>query len=267
MRSTIRDFPPRLNAPSILAGLAILACAAAAGAQLASWHPPIPPESTMSIDREGEFEVWREGRLLGTETYRTWRSATGDTLFAFSSIGYDMDGRPDSSEYGMQTMHITRSLDQMPLFFQTIEASEGTSYRASVSFQDTVVQVYQEEDQGGQGWTIAVPEGKLFVLEPGVYQLVEFLAGDFSRRGIARRTHRVFLPRTRQVIEVQLVRGAEEVIEWPKGRKTRARATDLTIGSTAFEGWFDGEGRLLLLEAPAERSRVVRRPGPTSSSR
>jgi hypothetical protein len=221
----------------------------------------------MKVVRAGVFDVWREDRLVGTETYRTFRSATGDTLYTFSVIAYDTDGDPDSSEYAKQTVHMTRALDQTPLFFQTIESASGTTFRASAAFEDTVVQVYQEDAKGGQGWTLTVPEGKLYLLDPGVYQLIEFLAGDFSQRGARERTHNVFVLRSRSNIEVRLTRGEEEEIEWPAGRKKRAVAIELTDGLTSFTGWFDDDARLLVLEVPAYASRIVRRPDEGGGSR
>ena len=209
--------------------------------------------------REGVFEIYRDDQQVGTEEYHTWSSPTGDTLIALSVSTYDLDGDPDSSEYSKQTLELTQTLDQLPLYFQVIENSEGVIFTGSASFRDTLVQIYQEGENGGRAWTLVVPEGKKFVLDPGTYQLLEFLLGSFAQRGIAKRTHQVFVLRTRKVISVNLTRLGEENIEWPEGQTTGAIVAELSDGITAFKGWFDEEGRLLILDAPSYRTRVVRR--------
>lgn len=244
----------------LLVATAVLAVLSTqAGAQLATWVPPIPPESTMTLEREGAFEVWREDTYLGLEEYRIWRSPTGDSLFAFSLCEFDLDGDPDSTDYQKQTIQLTRAIDQMPLYFQVVENAGGAVFTGSVSFRDTVAQIYHEGETGGKAWTQVVPEGKLFLLDPGTYQLVEFLLGDFARRGLAGRSHTVFVLRNRQTLEVELQNFGEQEVEWPAGRKTAGVVAEMTDGVTAFKGWFDKEGRLLILEAPSYRTRVIRR--------
>lgn len=261
------SIPPRQPKPTLpaaavvapLAAVALALVAPVASGQLATWRPTIPPERTLTSVRDGVFEVWTADRLAGTETYRVLRSASGDTLFAISILEYGGSDTPESLRVTKQALHITRALDQTPLFFQTIENSKGASFRASAAFSDTVVQVFQENDEGGKGHTMVVPAGKLYLLDPGVYQLIEFVSGEFARRGAGARKYPVFVLRSLQTIELQLTRGEEEEIEWPAGKRTRAIPTELTDGLTSFTGWFDGEGRMLVLEAPAYGTRVVRR--------
>lgn len=245
---------------TLLVATAVLtALSTRAAAQLASQVPPIPPESVMTVEREGSFEVWRQETYVGLEEYRVWRTATGDSLFAFSICAYDLDGDADTTEYTKRTIHLSRAVDQMPLFFQVYEDAGGSVFTGSASFQDTLVQIYQEGEGGGRGWTSTVPEGKLFLLDPGTYQLVEFLLGDFARRGLQGRSHSVFVLRSRQTIEVELANLGEEEVEWPAGHKTTAVVAEMTDGVTSFRGWFDKGGRLLILEAPSYQTRVLRR--------
>jgi hypothetical protein len=236
--------PPPAAWPQIGAG------GAAAGGDYGTEH--------LSLSKTGTFEVWQDTTRLGTEFYRVYASPKGDSLIAVSNVRYDLRDRGGRLAYEKKTLEITRTLDAFPLLLQSEETVGGQDRSVSITFREGNAIVFREAGGGGQADVIAVPPGRLHILDPNVYEHVESLVADFWTRGIAARTQNVIMTPRDTVLQIRLTRGPQETVVGPEGRKVKATRVDVFDELTLIKTWLDDQGLMIRLEAPAQKLRVVR---------
>lgn len=248
--------PPFAN---LLLLTAMVFCAWPAGAQQIVNTPQLNPQEVMSLVRSGTFEIWQGPDRIGVEKYTIFKSVTGDTLVTRTEADYDLTGPSGPVEFHKAGMLLTHALDAVPLFFQSREERGESAFSLSASLRDTVVQIFEESNDRGEGITLAIPEGKLYLFDPAFYTHIELLVGEFGKKGIESRTHKVLVPKVKKVLEISLVRRGEERVELASGAETDAIRVDLSDKVTVFHTWIDEEGRMLLLETGNGSIRVMRR--------
>jgi hypothetical protein len=126
-------------------------------------------------------------------------------------------------------------------------------------FRDTVATVYKEANGRGVGSSVALPPGRLYLLEPGVYLQVQLLLADFLAGSQATRKQAVLIPSAEQVVDLWLTRGAMEAIV-VRGKRIDAQRVDMTDKMTNLVAWVDKDGRMWKLEAPGQGLHVERGP-------
>lgn len=203
------------------------------------------------------FEIYQDDRQIGEEQYRAYRS--NDTLIVGSSLR--LPGLPEGSLLPSvkNTTFLRRAADSWPLVFQVIESGRDTARTKSIncSFNDTTVIVLQESEGHGSGTAIALPPGRIYLLEPGVYAQVQALVGDFVRSTQDKRKQPVLIPSAKQIVDIYLTRGPKERLG-QEGRVVETTRIDLTDKVVKLSAWVDKEGRMWKLEAPGQGLRVER---------
>src|SRR5262249_8142707 len=110
----------------------------------------------------------------------------------------------------------------------------------------------------GDGSVIAVPPGRVYILDPSVYEQVEALTRDFAQSQVAKRTMHALIPPRDTVITIQMSRGPKEKVKVADGKSVSAQRVDMFDDLPRIEAWLDDAGNLVRLEAPAQKVRVVR---------
>lgn len=215
---------------------------------------------TYEIRQQASFEIYSGDTRLGTEKFRIY--ATHDTLISASTVR--LDGAPPTSSlpFEKRTTFLQRAYDSYPLVFQIVEQprSDTTKTMAlNCVFRDTVAIVYKEANEHGVGTSIALPPGRLYILEPGVYLQIQLLLADFLAGSQEKRRQGVLIPSADQVVDLYLTRGPVEPIV-VRGHRVDAQRVGITDNLTNLVGWMDTEGRLWKLEAPGQALRVERGP-------
>ena len=222
--------------------------------------PPTSVVDTYAIRQQASFEIWLGNKRLGTEKFRIY--ATNDTLITASTVR--LDGAPATSTlpFEKRTTFLQRTYDSYPLVFQITEQprSDTTNTMAlNCVFRDTVATIYKEAGGRGVGGSVALPPGRLYLLEPGVYLQVQLLLADFLAGSQDTRKQAVLIPSLEQVVDVWLTRGKMEAIV-VRGKRVDAQRVDMTDKLTNLVAWVDKEGRMWKLEAPGQGLRVERGP-------
>jgi hypothetical protein len=187
---------------------------------------------------------------------------TNDTLITASTVRLDGAGPESSLPFEKRSTFLQRSFDSYPLVFQIVEQPRIDTLQTmalNCVFRDTVAVIYKESKQRGVGTSVALPPGRLYILEPGIYLQVQLLLSDFLAGSQQTRRQPVLIPSAEQVVDLFLTRGPLEPIV-VRGRKVDARRVDFTDKLTNLVGWMDDQGRLLKLEAPGQGLRVERGP-------
>ena len=214
---------------------------------------------TYEVRQQASFEIYDGSNRLGTEKFRVY--ATHDTLITASTVRLDGLGPESKMPFEKRTSFLQRSFDSYPLVFQITEQprSDTTQTMAlNCVFRDTVATIYKEVGGRGVGGSVALPPGRLYLLEPGVYLQVQILLADFLEGSQQTRKQPVLIPSVEQVVDLWLTRGAVESIV-VRGKKVEAQRVDLTDKLTNLVGWMK-DGRLMKLEAPGQGLRVERGP-------
>jgi hypothetical protein len=231
------------------------ACLAAAPAGVRPVAAQAPSWTTLD---SAVFEIYQDDEVLGTEEYRAYRSH--DTLIVGSAL--KLTGLREGSTLSpiKTTTFLRRADNSWPLAFQVNESGRDTTKEkksVSCDFSDTTVVVYHEKDGVGRGTVVALPPGRIYLLEPGIYAQVQTLVGDFVRSSQNKRKQPVLIPSAKQVVDIHLTRGARERLG-QDGYVVETTRVDLTDKFVQLVAWVDKEGRMWKLEAPRQGLRVER---------
>ncbi len=207
------------------------------------------PDTTAATGyEEASFTMRIDGRTIGRERFVHFTRR--DTLFSYSTARFD--GLPADSPMPLEqrTTYLQRRVGSYPMYFESVTTERDTSARLSVTcvFGDTTVVVYRERLERGIGEAIALPPGRLYLFEPGVYHPVELLLADFVDGTQKTRRQNVFVPANQTFIDLTLTRGAKVPLPWG-GKSVTTTKIGLGDGTTEFTAWVDAKRRLLRLEA------------------
>jgi hypothetical protein len=237
-----------------------LAAAPAAASALDAFFP----DTTAATDfDQSSFSIVLGGRKVGTEKFIHFMRR--DTVFSYSTVR--LDGLADDSPMPLEkrTSFLQRRLGSFPLFFEAATTERDTSAHISVSclFSDTTVVVYRERGERGIGEALALPPGRMYLFEPGVYHPVQLLLADFVEGTQSKRKQLVFVPATQVFIDLTLTRGASAPLRWG-GKNVPTTKVALTDGTNEFIGWMDEKRKLLRLEAIGQ-GLVIERAAPAAA--
>jgi hypothetical protein len=244
--------------PAIL--LAALLAAPAARAQVADTPPDLGSVARMSLVRTGTYEAWQDTSRLGTEFYRVYATPGGDSLVSVSTVRYELHGQGGLTTYEKWTLGITRSLDSYPLLYQTRESIGGRQRALNVTFRAGTALIFRESEGRGGATAVGMPPGRIYILDPNVYEQIERVVSEFYARGLPSRMQNIIMTPRDTVLEIRLTRGPKENIELPGRGKLAATRVDIFDDLTLIKTWVDDGGLLVRVEAPAQKLRVVRLP-------
>ena len=240
------------------AAVAILLCAFAPSARA-------DVTDTYEIRQQASFDIYNGQTRLGTEKFRIY--ASHDTLITASTVRLDGAAPGIPLPFENRTSFLHRAYDSYPLIFQITEqprADTTNTLALNCVFRDTVATIFREENGRGVGTSVALPPGRLYLLEPGIYLQVQLLLADFLAGSQQTRKQPVLIPSLETVVDLWLTRGPVEAVV-VRGKKVDAQRVEFTDKMTNLVGWMDTSGRLLKLEAPGQGLRVERGPEVTEN--
>jgi hypothetical protein len=211
-------------------------------------------------DRDSSyFTISQDGRAIGREEFVHY--VQHDTVFSYSTV--TLDGLPKDSPVPLvrRTTFLQRRIDSYPMFFETISTPRDTAASLSIScvFSDTTVVVYREIKQRGLGEALALPPGRLYILDPGVYHPIQLLMADFLGMSQDRRQQKVFIGANNTFATLSLTRGVQRTLR-AGGRSRLLTSVQLKDESAEFVGWLDDAGRMWRLEAVGQGLMIERAP-------
>ena len=222
--------------------------------------PTVPVVETYEVKQQASFEIWSGEQRLGTEKFRIY--ATHDTLITASTVRLDGASPESRLPFEKRTTFLQRAYDSYPLLFQVTEQPRSDTTKTialNCMFRDTVATIMREQMQRGVGTSVALPPGRLYILEPGIYLQVQLLLSDFVAGSQDTRKQPVLIPSAEQVVDLYLTKGPVEAVV-VRGKRVDARRIELTDKFTNLVAWVGQDGRLWKLEAPGQGLRVERGP-------
>ncbi len=246
---------------SLLVAVVLAACAlAGADIRAARAADAAAGANDVVTKQASSFAIYSGDHRLGTETFRIY--AIADTVIMTSDVWLDGASPESSLPLTKSAAFRQRAFDSYPVAFaaewRTRRDTTRTD-RVTVQFQfgDTACLITNDRADRGRVESVALPPGRLYILEPGVYLQVQVLLADFLARPQDERKQGVLIPSLAQVIDLDLKRGpAEDIIV--RGRRVHTTRASMTDGTTAFDAWLDADGRMWRLVAAGQPLHIER---------
>ena len=209
---------------------------------------------------EGTFRVSQRGRPLGAETFVYERG--GDSMRVFSSVYQTVPAADGDQVFEKRAILIANAFDFALARYQSEQKYRQRTVVRGIEAHDTTVTLYREVDGSGEGTSFALPPGRAFVVDAGVFTLFDVMCRNLHRQSFQSRPILVVaIGESDSVYEARATDLGTETLKW--GKQT-VNTRKLAIGDdqNSFEVWVSPRGRMLKLEHAGSGLRVERDPAP-----
>ena len=204
----------------------------------------------------GTFVVYQGARAVGTETFSI--VADNDKLFMRSAVVQQVP-TPDGDRKLDKTLELVATRFDFGLkTYKSTQKFKDRELGRGVSVAETTIAIYREIDQSGVGNVLALPPGRLFLIDPMMFSLFEYMCLSFHGHTFDTRPISVLvLGPTDSLLEARVTDLGQEAIRWG-AKPVQARRLKIGDDRTTFEAWVGPTGGLLRLELPGQDLRVER---------
>ena len=212
---------------------------------------------------DGAFVVSQKGRPVRVEEFAIQRM--GDTLLVRAASMVSLPGQAVRPVDKSMILIVGPYDFAMGSYWSQQSAGSDTLRRGvEVSPGDTVYTIWREFDRAGTGDRVAMPPGRLYILDPPLFSTFNFLGRTLKGKVCDRRPIQVFVLGPRDsLVNGTVTDVGTETIRWG-GRPVLTRKLVISDEKTSFTGWFSpDDGRMFRLEQARDSIRVDRKPPPT----
>jgi len=238
--------------------LALLAAAAAVAA------PIMPPGTkiTVPVIDEGVFLVSFQGHAMASEAFRYEQGI--DSIIVSSTYTQQLK---NGDTLRKVTLAVIRDSDyDLQLYQSTLTLGRRKLVRG-LTFGDTTVAAFREDERGGEGTSYRRPPGRLYAMEANSYVLFDIIARNLAGREFTRWPVQLFsLGEQDTISEAVATDLGKETIQWGN-KPVVARKISLTEGDAAFLMWIGPRQHMLKLEEPNMGLVVERRAPPVKAAK
>ena len=222
--------------------------------------------STLSSSRgdvldQGTFVISQNGKPVRTEDFAIERMR--DTLLVRAGSMVTLPGRP-ARPVDKSMILLVGPLDfaMGSYWSQQIAGPDSLRRGVEVTPGDTVLTIWREFNRAGGGDVVAMPPGRLYILDPPLFTTFDFIAWTLRGKVCDRRPINVFVLGSRDsMVDATVTDIGTETIRWG-GRPVQARKLLIADAETPFTAWCAPDGRLLRLDQPRSAIRVERKAPP-----
>jgi hypothetical protein len=211
---------------------------------------------------DGAFIVSKGGRPVRVEEFAIERM--GDTLLVRAASMVSLPGQATRPVDKSMILIVGPYDFAMGSYWSRQTAGTDTLRRGvEVSPGDTVYTIWREFNRAGTGDRVAMPPGRLYILDPPLFTMFNFLGRTLNGKPCDRRPVQVFVLGFRDSLVNSTVTDAgTETIRWGS-RPVQARKLIITDETTSFTGWYSpDDGRMFRLEQARDSIRVERKAPP-----
>jgi hypothetical protein len=205
----------------------------------------------------GRFVVYERGRAVATEDFEFWEYADSLVILAETSRKVT---RADGGETMLEKVAglIANAADFDLRRYSSSQGFGPDTTRRGILPDDTLMTVFVESPIGGNAERMVRPPGRLFVMDPQVWTLLDVIGRVLNRQTFDRRpVPLVVFSDPPAATEATATRLAPDTLRWG-GKRVIARRLELKDESVRFLLWMSPEGRMLKLEQPETQLRVLR---------
>ena len=233
--------------------MVLLAACALAPFAAAQFRVPMMPESGVTELDRGSFTIYHRGQPLGTEHFSI--QGSGDSLLFSTHTFQVFPG--DTFEKDVAWVS---GIDFGLRNYMSKQIRRGHRYIRALVLSDSVFSSYRQIDRSGDADVLALPPGRVFVLEPRVFICFDVICRSLEGKTFERRPiSLIVLGAPDTVLEATATSLGSETIRWG-ARDVQARKLSLADANTTFLAWASPRGELLRLEETTSGLRVERTP-------
>lgn len=208
---------------------------------------------------KGSFIIYLNDRAIGAEVFGIEGRADSLNAVARSYLTMPTESGGESFE---KTMVLSMSRSDYALrFYQSNETFRGQTLIKGVVADpgDTAFTIFQErQDGGGFADRLVAPPGRMYVLDSGLYSLVNLICLHLHSQTFASRPITLLTLGARDsVVEARATDLGVETIRWG-ARPVQARKLSLSERDLTFLAWVNPSGKMLRLTHEASGLRVER---------
>jgi len=204
----------------------------------------------------GTFIVYQGDKAIGTETFSV--TVNGDRLHMRSKVEQQVRTGDGDTKLEKEMTLIATRFDYAIKTYNSSQKFRGRVLDRGVSVAETTVSVFREIDQRGEGNVLALPPGRLFLIDPMLFSLFEYMCLSLKDHTFDTRPISVLvLGPTDSLLEAHVTDLGKESIRWGQ-KPVQARKLKIGDDRTTFEAWVGPTGGLLRLELPGQELRVER---------
>lgn len=197
-------------------------------------------------------------RPLSVETVTYERSR--DSLVVRSELYQTVFSEQGADSVRKRMLLVMNAFDMGLRVYRSEQLARGHTWSRAVVPHDSTLSSYREYDQRGEGQVLALPPGRLFVLEGGLFSLFDVMTRSLADRTFSTRPLTVMTLGPRDSIITITVRDlGRDSLRWG-ARRVVARRLEFADGNLHYAVWADPQGRMLRLSQPDVRLEVTRQP-------
>ena len=210
---------------------------------------------------EGAFVISKNGKPVRAEEFSIERSR--DTLVVRASSMVALPGQAERPVDKSMVLLVSALDFAMGTYWSQFAAGPDTLRRGVELFgADTVATIWRQINRAGMGDRVAMPPGRLYILDPPLFTTFNFLGRTLQGKPCDRRPIKVFvLGQQDTLVDATVTEVGNETLRWG-GRPVLTRKLVIADETTSFTGWYTPDGRMLRLEQPTNGIRVDRRAPP-----
>lgn len=214
-----------------------------------------------SILDEGVFIISQYGKPVRAEEFAIQRM--GDTLLVRAASLVSRPGQAERPVDKSMVLIVGPFDFAMGSYWSQQIAGPDTLRRGvEVTPGDTVLTVWRQINGGGVGDVLAMPPGRMYILDPPLFTTFNFIGRTLQGKVFDRRPIKVFVLGARDsIVDATVTDAGNESIRWG-GRPVLARKLIIADAATSFTAWFAPDGRMLRLEQARDSIRVDRKAPP-----
>jgi hypothetical protein len=215
-----------------------------------------PVHAAPAVVDTGTFIVYQGEKAIGTETFSV--TVDGDRLHMLSKVDQQVPTGDSETKLEKEMILVASRFDFAIKTYNSTQKFRGRTLGRGVSVAETTMTVYREVDQRGEGTVLALPPGKLFLIDPMLFSLFEYMCLSLKDHTFDTRPISVLvLGPTDSLLEARVTDLGKESIRWGQ-KPVQARKLKIGDDRTTFEAWVGPTGGLLRLALPGQELRVER---------
>lgn len=226
---------------------------------LATSTVAVTASAEIAVVDSGTFRISLRDKTLGTERFAYQTS--GDSLVLTSWTRELVPGVDGADTLEKTMMLVTKADDYDVRNYQSSQSFLGQTLHRGIVMQDTAYTSYKQINDAGTGDVMVRPPGRVYILDPQVFSLYDFICRNLHGREFTRRDLAMLALGARDTFYVAKATDlGRETIRWAS-RPVAARKIHIAEGTTEYFMWISDRGHLLRLSQPAF-GMVVERMGP-----
>jgi hypothetical protein len=205
----------------------------------------------------GRFTISQDGQPVRVEEFAYERR--GDSLLVrAASAPWRAEG--SSRRFDKRMLLVVRATEYNVIsYWSQIQTATDTLRRGiSIASGDTAFTIWRESPRGGTGDVLAMPPGRVCILDAPLLTLFGFIGWTMQGRVFDRRPiHALLLGDRDTLVEATLTDAGTQELTW-NGQSVTTRKLLVSDQQTTVEAWFTPDGHMLRLEQPRAGIRAER---------